>query len=282
LLIVAELVPRTCICFNFSWLLLQTFKSLQIGNLGSAEENHVNISMAHQLEEMGLWDWSIFVLLFIKDSQVKKNLIFEILCRNLSPNTTAESIEIEKSLVNDYKIPVEWIHQIKATKTGPLKRHWETYHYLKFNNDWNGSHDLAINNILPGLINNGDFKTVERILKDLHQGCHHIMNWNKQGQFLLNFLNVYVRMKYGENLERQALCSEVIALCRATTDFPVKTPQQSLCISEISKQISFFVGTFASDIPNLTSILLAAAELVMPADYKQRELLKLLEKGILT
>ena len=77
------------------------------------EAHHVDFAM--QLEAMGLWQWSIFVVLHLQDPLKRSKLAKEILGRNVVPSDD-ESAEREVFLQERLSVPTAWIAQAKAIR----------------------------------------------------------------------------------------------------------------------------------------------------------------------
>lgn len=75
----------------------------------------LTLSYVHQLEYVGLWQWSIFVALHLRRENARKGTIMDILARHISAtqNDTREQ-GIISQFVENWKIPIEWILEAKV------------------------------------------------------------------------------------------------------------------------------------------------------------------------
>jgi nuclear pore complex protein Nup98-Nup96 len=75
----------------------------------------LTLSYVSQLEHLGIWQWAIFAALHLRREATRKGIINELLARHISniPNHIEEQGIITK-LVDNWKIPMEWILEAKA------------------------------------------------------------------------------------------------------------------------------------------------------------------------
>jgi nuclear pore complex protein Nup98-Nup96 len=77
------------------------------------QAHHVDFSA--QLEAMGLWHWSIFVLLHLEDPVQRTKMAKEVLGRNVIPSDD-ESAEREVFLQDRLGVPLAWIAEAKSVR----------------------------------------------------------------------------------------------------------------------------------------------------------------------
>jgi nuclear pore complex protein Nup98-Nup96 len=84
---------------------------------GSISETgeRLTLSYVSQLENLGLWQWAIFVALHLRRGGARKGVIMDILARRMGILTTSlEEQGITSQLVDQWKIPMEWILEAKV------------------------------------------------------------------------------------------------------------------------------------------------------------------------
>lgn len=137
--------------FFFSWLLLQTLTSLGHDDISNQAKQHMHISFAAQLEQMGLWHWAIFVLLFIEEADVKKIHIMNIIDRHVELyNESSNEYQVrEKMLVKDFHIPSEWIDSSRATLALLKRNYKEAIYYSFYAKKWEDTHDIIMMHLIP-------------------------------------------------------------------------------------------------------------------------------------
>ena len=80
-----------------------------------AKREMLHMDFAAQLESMGLWHWSIFVLLHLQDPFKRAKLARDVLGRNVMPSDE-ESVQREEFLQERLGVPLAWIADAKAVR----------------------------------------------------------------------------------------------------------------------------------------------------------------------
>ncbi|KAF2897029.1 hypothetical protein ILUMI_09145 [Ignelater luminosus] len=267
--------------YRLSWLLLQIFIALRIGSISEEVANTVHTNFACQLEDLGLWKWSIFVLLFIKDESAKKYAILDVLGRNLKLNVIND-FATEDFLVNDLKIPREWIHSTLIIKSDLLEENAQNYKHYIFISDWYKAHEIAVNSLIPELALMGQYEKLLDILQKLIPGKNNIALWHTQVGLILDILKLHKDINIMENVSSQQLLimkQNVVQLCYRIKHFPLMTLKHSFVISKFSKFITTLLKILYCELPQF--ILETVPEfaylikiLHMPPDYKYNELME--------
>ncbi|XP_017779543.1 PREDICTED: nuclear pore complex protein Nup98-Nup96 isoform X2 [Nicrophorus vespilloides] len=265
--------------YRMSWLLLQTFESLGVGLISEQAKLHITTIFSTQLEQLGMYKWAIFVLMFIPDVTVRKNLVMGVLDRNLSE----ESEDTERDIVLKLKIPIKWLHQVKAVKCEQLGRYWLSYKHLAHSQMWREAHDFIFKHILPNLICNHDFELLRDILHEISAGSGQIYRWKNRGGLLIEFINVWTFLQQKKKdmrvVDLKKLQNQVMYIVTRLKSFPSSKPFEVMIISEISKFCSTFNYSILKQLPYDSQTLLRQSsdfiqQLVMPFDYKFEEINK--------
>lgn len=264
--------------YRLSWLLMQLFLSLDVGLIEAGEKVKLCTSFSNQLESMGKWEWAIFVLLYIEDNKTKKMLITKILDRNLSPETDKISLDVQNNLVNNMKIPPEWIHVIKGEKTLYLGRYFEAFNHFAKAKNYIQANDIFVEHILPGLFINEQYDAIKLLVTQIRPGSSEILRWKHESGLVNDFLDLQndsITIRPDELFKLQAkLHSITERLCF----FPLKTEQQKLCVAEMSKRCASIYKELWKQKGGLTSspYINFIEGLVMPPDFKQNEVFHLI------
>lgn len=141
--------------YRLSWLLLQTFEALGYRHCSELSECQLHAGLATQLENYGLWEWSIFVLLHIKDRNRREIAVQNTLYRYVSIAKDAELSEKETFIINCLNVPEKWIDYAKAVKAGSKNLYHLQAKYLLKAEQWSLAHDVIFNYIAPDAIING-------------------------------------------------------------------------------------------------------------------------------
>lgn len=144
--------------FRLSWQLLQVLKGIGYNHCSKQSETHLNVSFASQLENYGLWQWAIFVLLHIQDQQKRELSVQELLYRYVDLTQNEDYRDKEKFIVDVLGVPEKWINWAKAVRAGALKKYHAQADYLLEAKQWALAHEVIMDHIAPDAIINGKFK----------------------------------------------------------------------------------------------------------------------------
>lgn len=147
--------------FRLSWLLLQVLKSIGYQHCSPQSEAQLHVSFASQLENYGLWHWSIFVLLHIPNKSQRELAIQEILYRYIDLTKNDDYRQKEIFIVNELGIPEKWIYWAKAVKAGTFKLYREQADYLLKAKQWALAHKVIMEHIAPDAIINGKLLLID-------------------------------------------------------------------------------------------------------------------------
>jgi nuclear pore complex protein Nup98-Nup96 len=109
---------------RISWHLYVILSQLK-GKASFADQNGTNsisdtgerltLAYINQLEHLDLWKWSIFTALHLRRENTRKGIIIDILARRISTiSDHAEEQGLISQLVDQWKIPMEWILEAKV------------------------------------------------------------------------------------------------------------------------------------------------------------------------
>ncbi|RZC40264.1 nuclear pore complex protein Nup98-Nup96, partial [Asbolus verrucosus] len=267
--------------YRLSWFLLQLFLSLKVGLIRKSEQEHLHTIFSTQLENMGLWKWSIFTLLFLDDNIVKKNLIMRILDKNLS--TFTETAQTEKELVNIFKIPSSWIHEIKAIKAKASGYCYEYFQHFVYLEDWHQANSVLVEFILPELFMNEQYEHLINFISKIEPFSKNLVNWNTQEGLFKDFVELRDMLCNSSEDKLQIIVSKLNSLFRRINSFPVKNDMQKLCVAELSRKCALLFKLLYKSLDNQTvqtKFVDLLNNLIMPSDIKHYEIFHLMCKYI--
>lgn len=147
--------------YRLSWQLLQAFKALGYTHCSEQCEAHTHVSFASQLENYGLWHWSVFVLLHIQNQSKRELCIQELLYRYIDLSNDKQYTEKENFIVNELGIPEKWIYWAKAVRAAAQKNYHAQADYLLRAKQWPMAHEVIMMHIAPDAIINGKINSSE-------------------------------------------------------------------------------------------------------------------------
>lgn len=260
--------------YRLSWLLQQVFLSMGVGLVSDECHYQTTTSFATQLEEYQQYKWSIFVLLHLKDTGVRKNLVMGVLDRQLG-NMDADLME---HIVSAFRIPSSWMHQVLAARANLLGNHWQAFKHLSYSGQHSDSHELLMRDLVPVLVGNQEFDILSRVLEDMQDDRAHMTRWKYAGGLITQFIRFWRNMNIIQERrdvppgEITAIHMELNQLLMHLRSFSISDHRQVMVVAEMSKYCASCYTTLLrhgvyefNDQFNL---------LVMPFDYKYTEINK--------
>ncbi|KAL9891435.1 nuclear pore complex protein Nup98-Nup96 [Glossina fuscipes] len=278
--------------YRLSWLLLQTLEALGYHHCSELSEAQLHTGFASQLESHDLWEWSIFVLLHIKDRNQRGLAVQNVLYRYVMISKDVPLSEKEKFVINNLGVPEKWVDYAKAVKAGSLGAYHLQAKYLLKAKQWSLAHEVIFQRIVPDAIINDNLDYLHGLLSqfespDLHKNIK-VPNWSKQGQIFFDFININEKFKSLKSLKSEAdieahwenLKPQLADLCSRIKSLPCPTTKHSLCQSEIAQNLACLLRGVLLVCPvlNPCNIITIALELLpLPQEFAQRELRHLLD-----
>ncbi|KAJ8954478.1 hypothetical protein NQ314_007084 [Rhamnusium bicolor] len=222
--------------YRLSWLLLQLFLSLDVGLIDTSEKNKLCTSFSNQLESLGKWEWAVFVLLYLEDNVLKKNLVMGILDRNLSPEVDKKTVNSQSFLVNKMQVPPEWIHMVKGEKTLLLERYFQAFNHFAYAQDFCKANYVLIEHLLPSLFINEQYDIIKLLINTIEHGSKDILHWNNEAGLFSDFLELQENIISFRAEDLLKLQLKIQSISDRIATFTIKTDQQKLCIAEMSKR----------------------------------------------
>lgn len=166
--------------FRLSWLLMQTLETIGYRHCGQLACAQLHTSMAAQLEQRGLWHWSVFVLMHLADGRQRELAVQAMLYRYVrlsgrdaveerQPGGRGEQADDgeeeecgmpdyaakERFVVDVLAVPVGWVHWAKAVRAGALGQWHVQAEFLLQAEQWSMAHEVIMLHIAPDAIING-------------------------------------------------------------------------------------------------------------------------------
>lgn len=260
--------------YRLSWLLLQLFLSLDVGLIEPFEISKITISFSNQLENLGHWEWAIYVLLHLDDNSLKKKLVMSILERNLSPDSDLDTIHIQNELVNNMNVPPEWIHLVKAEKNMSMGQYIIAFNHFTHAREYITANNIMIEHILPELFINEQFDLVKMFIDAVRPGYNKILKWNFEAGLFSDFLELQEKVISGRVEDFLRLESKLQSISDRIGGFPKKNDQQKLCVAEIAKRAASIYKELCKGVKSeliIKNYLIFVEGLEMPPDFKQVE-----------
>ena len=141
-----------------SWLVLRVLEVLGYRHLADSARERLHRDMASQAERAGLWAWGVFVLQHIASPDNRAAAVRELIDRNIQSCDE----EVERFLVDDLGVRIEWIAASRATLAKCRQDHRAAVENLIIAGKWAEAHDILVKEIAPDCIISQDYEYIER------------------------------------------------------------------------------------------------------------------------
>ncbi|KAK7462816.1 hypothetical protein VKT23_007395 [Stygiomarasmius scandens] len=145
-------------------------------------------SYALQLEQLGMIQEAVFVLLHIEGSAGRRKAIKDLLARS------ADRLDewMTRGIVGSLKVPMKWVQEAKAiyaVNTGHLYEAFELYLAAGL---YNQAHEIAVIELAPDAVLRHDYE----LLKELFErfGRNQVDGWYVRGKTFLDYVKVMTRL----------------------------------------------------------------------------------------
>ncbi|XP_020024737.1 nuclear pore complex protein Nup98-Nup96 isoform X3 [Castor canadensis] len=280
--------------YRLSWHLWEVLRALNYTHLSEQCEGVLQASYAGQLENKGLWEWAVFVLLHIENSSIREKAVRELLTRHCQLLETPESWAKETFLIQKLCVPAEWIHEAKAVRAHmDSNKHLEALYLFKAGH-WNRCHKLIIRHLASDAIINENYDFLKGFLEDLAppERSSLIQDWETSGLVYLDYIQVIEMLHHIQQVdcsgyELEQLHTKVTSLCNRIEQIQCYNAKDRLAQSDMAKRVANLLRVVLSlqHAPETTSEstpdphrvplrLLAPhiGRLPMPEDYALEEL----------
>ncbi|TRY63912.1 hypothetical protein TCAL_05590 [Tigriopus californicus] len=292
------LTPAThtsdCLDYRLAWLLAKVLRSVGYNHLSKEKEDELHLSFGSQLEDLGLWHWSVFALLHLADPDHRKQTIIDTITRHVK--LANEDSEVRETFLHErLSVPIPWIAEAKATKAAFMRNPKDQAYYLIKAKFWAEAHRVIVTQVAPEAIINEDYEYLMLLLSQLcsEDICSSIVDWNVQGKVFFDFISVDSDVKRlvnnqdpeTLNYEIERLRPIIGSLANRISSLRTETAKERLCRAEIAKRVAHLMrAIFSLDTANKTggdgslgagpSRVLAEhlSQLPLPEDYALQEL----------
>lgn len=231
--------------YRLSWHLWEVLRALNYKHLSEQCEGILHASYAGQLENEGLWEWAVFVLLHINNSSMREKAVRELLTRHCQLVETPESWAKETFLTQKLCVPAEWIHEAKAVRAHmECDRHLEALYLFKAGH-WNHCHKLIIRYLASDAIINENYDYLKGFLEDLAppERSSLIQDWETSGLVYLDYIRIMEMLQHIQQVEcssyeLEQLNTKVTSLCIRIEQIHCYNVKDRLAQSDMAKRIA--------------------------------------------
>ncbi|PWW77905.1 hypothetical protein C7212DRAFT_350849 [Tuber magnatum] len=154
--------------------------------------DQITVDFAGELETLGMWEWAIFVLLHLTDTDSRETAVRNVIGKHIDELESAEGADVGKKLEFLEKtllIPKNWIHEARALQARSAGRHLLEAGYLLAAQAWNEAHKTVVKKVAPEAVISGDLEILKLILAEF-EDVDLVDKWNLGGQIYLDYIHL--------------------------------------------------------------------------------------------
>jgi len=141
-------------------------------------------SYAHQLEQLGLLQEAVFVLLHIESSIGREKAIKDLLARS-APLLDDWTI---RGLAGSLKVPLSWVNEAKAIHCFSTGEIFEAYELYMQAGLYSAAHELAAFELAPEAIIRDDLEFISSLFERI--AGHAVDEWQSRGKIFLDYVEI--------------------------------------------------------------------------------------------
>ncbi|KAF8609715.1 hypothetical protein BDV93DRAFT_465151 [Ceratobasidium sp. AG-I] len=215
----------------------------------SHKADSITANYASQLENLGLWWYSVFVLLHLQESEGRMVAIRSLLARHVSELDE----EKEEFLINQLCVPQEWIEEAKAILSQYSYQSYQAFEFFVAAGQIKPAYDMAMRDLAPEAAIRNDYALLTSLFSD--KGFDGLDDWTFRGKLYLQYADCMSKLPdllldvaLGEEDPVQA--RELERLSRAVPQllgllpemFPDKTNiRQQICLGNMISSLMQFL-----------------------------------------
>ncbi|KAJ7224496.1 nuclear protein 96-domain-containing protein [Mycena pura] len=145
-------------------------------------------SYAFQLEQQGMIQEAVFVLLHVEGSAGRAKVIKELLARN------AERLDewMTRGIVGSLRVPMAWVQEAKALYVLSCGEVFEAYELYASAGLYNAAHDIAISKLAPDAVIRNDLTLLTSLFSRFNG--RPVDGWHVRGKVFLDFAHTVTRL----------------------------------------------------------------------------------------
>jgi len=144
---------------------------------------------ALQLEQLGMIQEALFVLLHIEGSAGREKAIKDLLSRS-APKLDAWTT---RGIIGSLKIPISWVNEVKAIYALDNGEIFEAYELYLTAGLYNAAHELAVLELAPDAVNRRDLELLDTLFSRF--AGHPVDGWNTRGKVFLDYVHIMTRLR---------------------------------------------------------------------------------------
>ncbi|RPA82684.1 hypothetical protein BJ508DRAFT_305288 [Ascobolus immersus RN42] len=192
---------------------------------------------AQQLDQSGLFQWAVFVVLHLNDPDEREMSVRNLLARNVDKLTLEPQAEVVKFLLN-LKVPIGWIHEAHALQARERGDFVKEAEHLLAADAVQQAHNTIIRKVGPNAIISGRTKQL-RALLSMFDDKVAVIGWTAGGGVYQEYLKMI------DALAARAPEHDIAAIAKKLLNVldavERKTFEQKVAVGEMGKVVSKWI-----------------------------------------
>jgi len=154
---------------------------------------------ADELEMLGMWEWSIYILLLLDERLVsledKEARIQEVLNRNCIDPLSIKKLDF---LTKEFLLPLRMVYKAQAMLFEHQKKYEKATNYYILAKEYNSAHQLFWSKLVRFILGDKDIKVkddVSRIISKLEKNKQSIQKWFLRSEIISNYYTLLDDLK---------------------------------------------------------------------------------------
>ncbi|KNC54189.1 uncharacterized protein AMSG_09976, partial [Thecamonas trahens ATCC 50062] len=176
------------------WTLYRILRGLGYADLRPAQAYKLHGSFAAQLENVGLWEWGVFVLLHLPEGERRRAAVLALLERHVRPESLTP--ERQSFLVETLGLPRAWLHHASAVAAlydgdyEAVARHWLEA------GEPSRAHEVIVSKLAPQAVLDEDSGVVLELLEAVEAEADRVSGWAARGWVFLTYLRAVPEVEF--------------------------------------------------------------------------------------
>ena len=223
--------------YRLTWQLRTILAVRGARDLARGKAEQVTIDFAGGLENAGLWEWALFVVMHIQNSYAREAAIKAIMGRHVDDIEDGGKQEfLERSLC----IPRPWICEAKALQARQASEFLQEAEYLINAKAWAEAHRTILTQVAPEAVISGNLENLKKVLTKFGESVQP-EGWGLGGHVYLDYIRL--RELEAQNSPKNASESRDIArrLLGTLKNMERRAFLQNIAVREMAGIVGSFV-----------------------------------------
>jgi nuclear pore complex protein Nup98-Nup96 len=172
--------------YRLSWQLRTILAARGVRDFAGTKAEQTTTDFAGGLENAGLWEWALFVVMHIQDADARGAAIKNLIGRHVDVIEDGGKLDFLEKIL---RIPRSWIYEAKALQARHAGDHLQEAEYLISATAWTEAHKTILTQVAPEAIISGNLDKLRKILGKFGETVQP-EGWGLGGHVYLDFIRL--------------------------------------------------------------------------------------------